>query len=303
MLDVDIDRHDKIQFAAGVSFDPLGYLEDAWTSQRGRPNDSAVSVLRHLNTPTSISDLVGRVELSGSVDSEHVEQTVHDVLLSLDDRAALLVHRPLRSWLRPIPQALRLVEMLKLHAIRRPARRYPPTMAGIARAVGRQSVWPGLVLTILTALLLIAMLATGTEDSWYPAFRLSAVLLVVGGLHALLLFCHEAGHLIATKVNRVDGVVAVSRGLRIGLVMPILSDRRARVTTALSGPVAATVVAALISVAALSTEAVPWEFLQYSFALGLMHLVSLGPWASDGRMLWRPTVGEDDLVVSPKGTS
>jgi hypothetical protein len=112
----------------------------------------------------------------------------------------------------------------------------------------------------------------------YAAFPLFFV-----AVQILLLWAHEAGHLLVLRRVGVTDHYLATRGLSIGIAHSGASPRDSRFV-AVAGPGTAIVLCGLIAAVCVGLGATGSAL--FVGACGLLHGYSLLPWTSDGRMLW-----------------
>lgn len=281
---LDLDIHDLVRLADGVHV-VGGEVTDQWLGIVGRPNPAAAWLISMMVAPITVGDLISRFAAHSSYDADAAGDAVRVTIEQLDRNGQVLVRRPLRTWLLPVTLWQLVISLAMFRPVRRPARRYRLSAAGVIRAAGRQGRWPALVFAVLGAL--VALLVMAQQPVEYPperALRAGAVLPTLLFLHCGLIAVHEIGHVAALRAIRGGGGLVAIRGVRIGVVFP--RSAGGEPVIALAGP--ATAFLASLSVGALAGLAsapMPFDVLRYAPLLGIAHLCCLVPWSADGKLL------------------
>lgn len=133
-------------------------------------------------------------------------------------------------------------------------------------------------------------LASETQRRGLWALVLTPLLMVA--VHLALMVGHELGHLGALRACGVRCRYVLRRGFLVGIAHDRARRGHERFVS-LAGPLAAVALGALASaLLAIGTwrqDHVPQVMTWFPLIVGCLHLVSLGPWSSDGRILLRPS--------------
>ncbi|MDR2381166.1 MAG: hypothetical protein LBE08_08360 [Bifidobacteriaceae bacterium] len=269
-------------------------------------NGPAIDLVQWLQAdgPLLLSEMAARL---GEVPGYDADSALNDcvALVAILDKASMIevsgadsVLIGLRDAWRTRGASLFSLDSLQLARGGR-RRRYPPNSLGIARAVVRsQGVVAVAGLVVCLVLGVVVGLVYGAIDF---ANRQTAEALVIGpavmGLaHLGILFVHEWGHLVAARLAGLKPAYAFSEGRKIGIVR----SRGGRVALALvsmAGPISAAAVALLLVAAIQAVSPGYWVTSPSGMASSCLllycvgHLLSLLPFAGDGRNVLRAIVG------------
>lgn len=290
-----LDVKDNITLAEGVTYDVEGRaVVDGLLGARYPANSTALEFVRLCQAETGTSLLASsqRIALLTGAKPELVRSDLEQLVQSLDDQALLRFRRPWRSRFNPLLLGSDALRTFAIGSDVHLARRYRMTGLGVARAVARVAL-P--VVTVLVAGVSLALLLMVTTANVNP-MRAGQVVLGFSLLLSTVLlvsWAHEMGHIMVLRAGGgVLGLVVV-RGWRIGVVHPGGHVAHRRLLAA-AGPVAGLAMGLLLGVPYL----LGWPFLQtlvFAPIIGAANLLTLLPWASDGRMIWS-TSSEGDSV-------
>lgn len=280
-----VDVHDVMALAHGVRWDAAGrVVEDVLLDAHHRVNASAAAVLDLVaqgcwtfgESALLLADRYG-------LDEDRARADVLELLHVLDDHALVTVRRPRRLVWSPAAVS-GAVAALATGGDLFLAHRLPATVAGIVRATARILLWPTALLLLGAAALVTAL--QGVQPDAGRALLAESVVLVLALVLCLwiTMALHELGHLMALRGGR-DRAVLVVRGWRMALLHRS-GTSIGLVGVALAGPMAGVVGGVLVALLGL-VDVLGREFAAVSCAVGLSHLVHLGPWAADGAMLRR----------------
>lgn len=280
-----LDVQDVVGLAEGVRWVPsAGVVHDVPLGARHPVNATAAQVLDSVARGRStVGESSAVLADRYGLDDEQARTDVLDLLRVLDDQALVSVRRPRRLVWSPSGVA-GAVSALALGGDLFLAHRFPATARGIVRATARILLWPT-VLLLLGAAGLIAALR-GVRPDLDAVVLVESALLVAALVLALWISMalHELGHLVALRGGRGHAVVVV-RGWRMALLhRDDPSNRPALV--ALAGPLAGLLGGLLVAPLGW-VDAFGPELAAVACAVGLSHLVHLGPWSADGAMLRR----------------
>ena len=284
-----LDVQDVVGLPSEVRWDERAQdLVDTTLGARHAVNDSAAEVVGALaEGGWTVEEVSVRLADRYGIPTDRAREDVLDLLRTLDDQALLAVRRPRRLvWSRSGVAGTAAAFVTGGDLFR--AYRLPATVRGVARATTRILLWPTVVLLVGAGGLVLALRGV-RPDLGTDVLVESSVLVaaLVACLWATMAF-HEIGHLLALGWRR-DRAVVVVRGWRMALLRPrdLEPEGRARsAAVAVAGPIAG--LAGGLAVAPLGLLPVlGLEFAVVACAVGLSHLVHLGPWAADGAMLAR----------------
>lgn len=275
---------DRVRLPEDVRWDASCHcLEDVTLGTRHDVNASAGFVVGHLadggwtmgELATLLADRYGLEEEQARVDTL-------ELLATLDDEALVAVRRPARLRWSPAGVVTAVVGAV-LGGDVFLARRLPATVGGVLRATALVMFWPSFVLLLAAAGLIIALQQVAPDGDTLLASSAGLVLALLACLW-LTMAAHELGHLLALRRVRHRSVLVV-RGWRMALLHA--ADAQVDpVRVALSGPLGG-LAAGLVAATAGLVDPFGRELAVACAAVGLSHLVHLGPWAADGTMLWR----------------
>lgn len=210
---------------------------DSLTGRHLLANETAQSMLRMLADGGVLRDLIRRHAERYAIGVSEAERDVRRIIERLD-AVALLVTYPARvRRLHPILLVPAAVRVAKLEWFDPPARRYPPTVAGLIRGTARAcraSIIGGLMASI--GLLALFIFLTLTDA---PALAERMVLVGVNetvlltALPLLLALCltlqlaaHEGGHLMLARHYGASSFMVVRRATTLAAERRKLEGRR-----------------------------------------------------------------------------
>lgn len=256
--------------------------------------------------PTHVETVVEMLAVRTATPRAVVESHVHDFLVDLSARGLVSVHQShLREGLevlRALPWILSvaLVDRRLAYRGRLPLRRYPATMRAVL--VGTLEAHQLLCwVAVALALVMGGVLGAGSLDTLNVVQTSTAPQVMLGVLVFFLLLvvsllAHEVGHFLMARATGCDAFTFYVRAGAAGLGFRA-GSRRAHVTVALAGPLAALAVLLLVLAVGAVTPADVWlwlgvDQLRASMAgaiavLCLYHLAALTPLGKDGRQLRR----------------
>jgi hypothetical protein len=281
-------------------------ITDQSTSVTHELNSTGAQALQFMIDGHTFGEACSALARAGGVSESVVEDDLRTMLVHLDSYDLLAIRNPRagarvrQAWFtlgyglsNPSWSYLALLAWITRPPRTGVGRRFEPNIWGICRgallsqrrilttAATLAIVFMGLVLVLR----LINDLTIGDEI----AFGLKLVLAAAGFF--LLVVAHEYGHLAALRLLREKASYVVARPLTVSLVHGELTGGK-EIFVGLAGPVLALAVgigaAALLHVAGRE----PFGILTVSVAtfmvaMAALHLLSLGPWSSDGKPLWR----------------
>jgi hypothetical protein len=177
----------------------------------------------------------------------------------------------------------------------RAATRYAPTAAGVVKASWRAHAAIHVALAglgLFTAWLVLLTRPGPVSDRFLVDVLALPVLFPV--LFLVVMAAHELGHFYTIKAVGQEVRYLVVRGLNIR-ILHSHGDGWPQRLIGLSGPLMALATGVALSAALAAVQAIEIAVL-FAATLGFAHLVNLGPWASDGRVLFarsdRPRTGK-----------
>ncbi len=300
---LSVTSSSRVGLAAGVRLQGTTICDEP-TGSTHLLNPSAADALAELTSGDTFERACATLAGRWSARDEQVREDLAALLDQLDrfdlievrgGRGLKDVARSAARYMRsPALSALSLWTWLLGSPARAAGRRHPATIVGVARATARSQAVALAVLVVVLPLLAVGVQAGLDEGhpgrSLTGAGGLFAHLCVAGAAFFSLTVLHELAHLHAVRL--VGGTVQYvhSRGWCVSVVHgPLQPARNAAV--AMAGPVLA--FGAGLSVAlALHRRAHQGLGLQTSYAAMILaaacaQLISLAPWAEDGRSLFR----------------
>ena len=305
MTDFVVSPAASVRLGSGVHLKGR-VITDESTSVIHELNSTGAQALQFMIDGHTFGEACSALARAGGVSESVVEDDLTTMLIHLDSYDLLAIRNPRagarlgQAWstlrhglINPIWSCLALLAWISRPPRRGVGRRFEPNIWGICRgallsqrrilttAATLAIVFMGLVLVLG----LLPDLTIGDE----MAFGLKLALAAAGFF--LLVVAHEYGHLAALRLLREKANYVVARPLTVSLVHGELTGGK-DIFVGLAGPILALAVgiatAALLHVAGGE----PFGFLTVSVAtfivaLAALHLLSLGPWSSDGKPLWR----------------
>lgn len=277
-----LDVQDRVALPPDVRWRPEDHcLEDLVLGARHDVNASAAFLVDHVaQGGWTVRELALLLADRFGLDDERAGADVLALLATLDEQALVEVRRPARLRWGPAGVATAVVGAF-LGADVFLARRLPATVGGVLRATAQVLLWPSLALLAGAVGLVVALrgVAPAADDLLVPSAALVLALVVCLWVTTA---AHELGHLRALRRAGTRSVL-VLRGWRMALLHPAGSDVDL-LCVALAGPCAGAAAGCLVASLGLLE---PWgrELVVACVAVGLSHLVHLGPWAADGAML------------------
>jgi len=289
---------DRVGLARGVARTRHG-LHDVLAGSRYQLNPSGRRALQ-LMEGASLGEAALAMARTFGIPPRQAEADLGALVAELDEHALLEIRR-LRGafWrlaARDLAAGLRARDWLGLALcewlpLRSPARRRPATVVGIfqACAQGFGASLLGVALAVTLALGVIQAASPAPDQGawlhgWLVVVKPAAVLV----LFLLLAVIHELGHLLSLRLLGIGSVRVVARRFDVGLLHLRLSGA-ALWLLATSGPL--TAAGAGLSIAyvvanhpVLAIGLHPADAVLPLLLAGL-HLLSLAPFGSDGRLL------------------
>jgi hypothetical protein len=257
-------------------------------------NETAAWYVERLCSGATVGSVATAAGGTFGIDDVRAFDDIQAVVDHLDRIGLVLIRRSARTRFSPTFTWLRLVDVAQLRFHRPVLHRYRPTLLGILRGVGRQSQLQ-VALAAAAGIVLAAMIGWVNElplRTMPELFGYALLPMLLLGWHLALLVCHEHGHLVALRWSKTPLYFVGVRGLKFAVVHAPTSGRAAPVV-AVAGPAAAAVVGASVGGAFATVEG--WSAWGIAVASsGALHLLSLLPWAADGRMLWHGHHGGPD---------
>lgn len=299
---VGITPHDRVSLAVGVTIETHG-LTDHLSARDYPLNRVGQEVVESLDGKSPLSEGVAAIAERYEVEPDVIWNDVSQLLAILDTYALLEVRRNIRSRARALWwKALTMLQMGQFVPFvmldwtvsgKRPTRRYLAGFSSLVLACIRAHlIFYGSFLGI-SVLLLLALMLIEPGSSSNTLLMVSASMLrplFVVAVFLLLVVLHEYGHLAVMRLTGVAPHYIFVRGLTVGIAhRDALPWQRRLVSVA--GPLCAFAGGAVLAYF-IATYAIGWYGVHrvdafFPLALAGIHLLSLGPWASDGRLLWR----------------
>lgn len=262
-----VSEQDTIRLADGLVVE-VGYVVDRINWARHRLRGPAEPALRLLQAPCNAGLWLRQVRGMGISSREAC-----GLLLSLNEIGGLRVRYG--GWLG---YAWRI--NLRIHGVvvANRAHRYPATVMGLLRSLGRVGRW------LLAAVVLLCAMAYGANIfTW--SFAMAQVLFVV--VLVLSTIVHEGWHIVQARRFGASACIVV-RGVRIGVLHGRLLDRE-ELASAVLGPISGSTLAFLFAIPAIMLDAGLLAIVSV-VAVGLFHWASWLPVYGDGqtiRKYWR----------------
>jgi hypothetical protein len=288
---------DRVGLALGVGVD-RGGLTDALAERRYRLNAVGRDVVRQLTARPTLWSVAGRMSDRYGIEPQLAWHDLVALVDQLDEQALVVVRRDpatrLRCWWREIVQLFITGQFLSLLTFewvsqgRPPARRRPASVFGLVAASAHVYVLflAGLLLLGVSGSVAVAAIGGDLATIAAPLIRALAMCTVFLGLAVL----HEGGHVLAARLLGLRTYYVVSRGWALGVARDADDGWRSRVVS-LAGPLGAFAVGAALAMVILDER---WAALglqpldaMIPASLAAFHIISLTPWATDGRLLWR----------------
>jgi hypothetical protein len=293
----------RVSLTPGSSLTATG-IEDGVSGASFEINATAQEALRLLLEDFTVRAAAGLLAEQWSLPSDVAIADLCQLLTSLDEDNLIVVEGPppsrrlasatgtARHYLTsPMAGLVALQNELDGEWGRMPSRRYAATVFGIVLATVRAMRYVIAAGCVVVPLMLGFAYALAARAPGVGVFAYSTDLIrsvVVTFLFTVATVIHETGHLAVLKLARakVHYVSARTSGVSIRheTVGPVTDG-----LVALAGPVAACCFCVLVQVAigpGASYVGVGVRGINALLIVGLLNLVTLTPWAADGRAFW-----------------
>lgn len=300
---VRVTPDSRITLARGVSLEGTTLIDRA-TGGRHELNSTAAEALGYLRRGLTLRQISAAIAVAGAVSNDRVLSDIYDLLSQLDALDLISVYHPgfrhsagvARRYagylLRPTLLVVELQTLLDQDRPRAPSRRYPGTVVGVVSAVlhaMRRLIILGCIVipAMLLGVILIAGSANNTGISRYITDLAKPAIVIA--IFVIVSILHELAHLIILRVKRIPVFYISARSFVAGIkheaARPLVDALVAAV-----GPVVAFAVCMLgvgIESRGHNSLGLGGNTINPLLLIGVMHLLSLGPWSADGQAIYR----------------
>jgi hypothetical protein len=279
---LELDAKDVVTFPFCSS--SKGSVRDELRQEELDVNSVAAFVVGRCDGKRPWENVVDDVARAYGIPREQASTDLYEFIEAADARHLLRVKRRMGPRLKLPAIGTRLFDLAALRVARLERRRYRPTARGCLTAALYACRLPLVLAGAVVPLLLLTL----TQEGVPVAAAVTGALVPLGAVLfvALTILTHEMGHLMAlpTPARACSDVCA--RNLQVVVRPPEQLGRFDTRLMAACGPVAG-LLTGLLAAALLWYAGPDLPGLPYlPIVIGVAHLASLAPWASDGRALF-----------------